>query len=82
MLIIRMECWIVSGYQFYEIYDSSNALIEKRFLEINFKPITDSELRDMVKTTGLEIVDMFGDYFYGRFDEASSNFMIYKLTKE
>lgn len=73
---------IVSGFQFYEIYDSMNILIEKRFLEINFKPISDSELRSMIKTAGLEIVDMYGDYSYGRFDEETSNFMIYKMAKK
>jgi SAM-dependent methyltransferase len=72
---------IVSGYQFYEIFDSTNILIEKRFLEVNFKPINDSELRKMIKTTGLEIVEMYGDYSYGPFDENTSNYMIYKMIK-
>lgn len=72
---------IVSGFQFYEIYDSMNILIEKRFLEINFKPISDSELRSMIKTAGLEVVEMYGDYSYGRFDEETSNFMIYRMRK-
>lgn len=73
---------IVSGFQFYEIYDSANVLIEKRFLDINFKPITDSELRNMIKTAELEIVDMYGDYSYSLFDEGTSNFMIYKMVKK
>ena len=73
---------IVSGFQFYEIFDSANTLIEKRFLEINFKPISDSELRAMIKSAGLEIVEMFGDYSYGGFDEETSNFMIYKMIKK
>jgi SAM-dependent methyltransferase len=72
---------IVSGFQFYDIFDSNNILIEKRYLEINFKPIADSELRSMIKTTGMEIVEMYGDYSYNNFDEESSNFMIYKLIK-
>lgn len=73
---------VVSGFQFYEIFDSTNTMIEKRFLEINFKPITDSELRDMIKNTGLEIVEMFGDYSYSNFDEETSDFMIYKMIKK
>lgn len=73
---------IVSGFQLYEIYDSTNTLIEKRFLDINFKPIADSELRNMIRTAGLEIVDMYGDYSYGLFDEGTSNFMIYKMVKK
>lgn len=73
---------IVSGFQFYEIYDSTNILIEKRFLDVNFKPITDSELRNMIKTADLEIVEMYGDYSYNLFDEETSNFMIYKMVKK
>ena len=72
---------IVSGYQLYEIFDESNALIEKRFLEINFKPIKDSEIREMIKTTELEILEVFGDYSYARFDESDSDFMIYRMSK-
>lgn len=72
---------IVSGFQFFEIYDSNNTLIEKRFLEINFKPIYDLEFREMIKSTELEIIEMYGDYSYGKFDEETSNFMIYKLKR-
>jgi hypothetical protein len=64
------------------MYDSTNTMIEKRFLEINFKPISDTELRDMIQNTGLEIVEMYGDYSYGHFNEETSNFMIYKLVKK
>jgi ubiquinone/menaquinone biosynthesis C-methylase UbiE len=73
---------MVSGYQFYEIYDSENTMIEKRYLEINFKPIDDKELRSMLSETDLEITDVYGDYSYNDFDEEISNFMIYKMTKK
>ena len=73
---------IVSGFQLYEIYDSSDVMIEKRRLEINFKPITDAEIKNMIKYLGLEIVDTFGDYSFERFDEETSNFMIYKMIKK
>ena len=73
---------IVSGFQLFEIYDSNNTMIEKRFLEINFKPITDLELRKMIKSTELEIIEMYGDYSYSNFDEKTSNFMIYKLKRK
>jgi SAM-dependent methyltransferase len=73
---------LVSGFQFYEIFDSANNLTGKRFLETNFKLITDSEIKNLLKDTGLEIVEMFGDYSYGSFDEETSNFMIYKIVKK
>ena len=73
---------IVSGFQFYEIYDTLNKMIEKRFLEINFKPISHSELTDMIKDLKLEITELYGDYSYNRYDEETSNFMIYKIIKK
>ncbi len=72
---------IVTGFQFYEIFDSTNTMIEKRFLEINFKPISDSELREMIRPVGLNIIEMFGGYDYEEFDEETSDFMIYKMIK-
>lgn len=73
---------LVSGFQFYEIYDSTNNLTAKRFLETNFKLITDSQLKNLLGDTGLEIAEMFGDYSYSSFDEENSNFMIYKMVKK
>lgn len=73
---------LVSGFQFYEIYDSTNNLTGKRFLETNFKLITDSQLKNLLRDTGLEIAEMFGDYSYSSFDEENSNFMIYKMVKK
>jgi hypothetical protein len=73
---------IVSGYQFYEIYDSSNRMIEKRFLEINFKLISDQECCDMIKDMGFEILERYGDYSYAKYDEKTSNYLIYKLIKK
>ena len=72
---------IVSGFQKYEIYDDSNNLIEKRNLDINFRPISDSKFRSMIKPLDFEIVDIFGDYQKSGFDEETSNFLIYKLKK-
>lgn len=72
---------IVTGFQLYELFDSTNTCVEKRNLELNFKPISDSELREMIKSAGMEIVEIFGDYTYGMFDEDTSDFMIYKMIK-
>ena len=70
---------IVSGFQLYEMYDSSNTLIEKRTLEINFKPISDSEFKNLIKPLDLEIIKTYGDYSKNEFIEQTSNFQIYKL---
>ena len=70
---------VVSGFQKYEIYDDSNNLIEERNLDINFRLISDSEFRSLIKPLDLKIVDIFGDYQKSEFDEETSNFLIYKL---
>jgi hypothetical protein len=72
---------IVSGYQFYEIYDSSNRMIEKRYLEINFKLISDQECCDMISDLGFKIIEKYGDYSYAKFDKEKSNYLIYKMIK-
>jgi len=71
---------IVTGFQFYEIYDEANTLTGKRFLEINFKPISDPELKDMIRDLELEITEVYGDYSHNPFDEETSDFMIYKMA--
>ena len=60
---------LFAGFQKYEIYDDSNNLIEKRNLDINFRPVSDSEFRSMIKPLDFEIVDIFGDYQKSGFDE-------------
>jgi SAM-dependent methyltransferase len=72
---------IVSGYQRYEMFDTSDTLVETRTLDIHFKPISDAEVRTMISKTGMVIDKMFGDYSFGPFDEGSSDFMIYVLRK-
>jgi len=72
---------IVSGYQFYEIYNSDNILIEKRFLEINFKPIDLDNLKEMISKTEMQIIKIYGDYSYGEFNSKESEFMICILKK-
>jgi len=77
-----MDSHLVNGFQFYEIYDNNNILIEKRFLKINFRPVTDAEIRYMAADCGLAITNVYGDYTYRPFDEQTSGYMIYKITKK
>ena len=72
---------IVTGHQFYEIYDANNRMVEKRTLEINFRPTTLDELKLMVSNADLQITDIFGDYSYNNFEDATSNFIICRLKK-
>jgi hypothetical protein len=57
-------------------------LTEKRTLEINFKPVSDSEFRQLINPLGLELSGIYGDYSKNEFVEQTSDFMIYKLSKK
>jgi SAM-dependent methyltransferase len=76
------ESGLVTGYQNYEILDNKNNFLGKRILEINFRPISDTQFRNLIKDTGLEITDVYGDYSYSPFDEEKSSFIIYKMVKK
>ena len=73
---------IVSGYQFYEIYNSDKLLTEKRQLEINFKPIRLNALKEIISKTDMEIAEIYGDYSFGEFNIQESDFMICQLVKK
>ena len=72
---------IVTGYQFYEIFDQENRLTEKRYLEINFKPISFDEFHEMLNEVGFVINNVYGSYDYADFDTEESSFMIFRLRK-
>jgi hypothetical protein len=72
---------IVSGVQIYELFDNSDKLTERRILEINFKPVSDSEFKSLIKPLDFEIINRYGDYSGNEFDEETSDFLIYKLKK-
>lgn len=72
---------IVSGLQFYEIYDDSNNLIGKRYLDVNFYLFQKKEFEELIESVGFRIIDLYGDYYYSRFDEETSPYMIWKMRK-
>lgn len=71
---------LVYGTQFYEIYDYRNRLIDKRFLNIAFTLISREEIVDMCTAVGFKLVEIYGDYEFGAFDE-NSRFMNFLFTK-
>lgn len=73
---------LVSGWQFYELYNPLNVLVEKRFLPINFRPIWRPDFEAMLEGLHLKVESLYGDYNYAPFDEEQSAYMIYKLRKK
>ncbi len=70
---------VVSGMQFYEIYDQQHQLIDKRYLEVSFSLITKDEFIDMAQETGFTIKEIYGDYDGSPFTN-QSRFMNFVLT--
>lgn len=61
---------IISGAQFYEIYED-NRLAEKRRLDIKFSVITKEEICKMAAEEGFSLKAAYGDYVPYHYDEAS-----------
>lgn len=53
---------IISGTQFYEIYDDKNTLIEKRYLDIRFSVISRDEMQIAASEAGFSLKEVYGDY--------------------
>jgi hypothetical protein len=53
---------IISGTQFYEIYDGKNTLIEKRYLDIRFSVISRDEMQIAASEAGFSLKEVYGDY--------------------
>jgi SAM-dependent methyltransferase len=86
MLIIKYllnynaETQIVSGYQFYEVYDNTQNLIWTRNLEINFYLFEKEEFEGLIKENRFRIKEIYGNYDYSRY-EVDSPYIIYKMEK-
>ncbi len=71
---------MVTGTQYYEIYDKQNRLVEKRSLDIAFSLITQTEITQMAAHAGLKVKNVFGDYYFAAFSE-TSRFMHFLFSK-
>lgn len=68
--VFSPETGIISGTQFYEIYDRG-LLKEKRCLDIKFAVITIEEICKMAREAGLCLKAVYGDYEPYHYDESS-----------
>ena len=73
---------IVHGFQFYEFYDKSGIMDEKRVLEIKFRLSEAYEFEKMAKSAGFKVERLYGDYMKGKFDREKSPFMIFILSNK
>jgi ubiquinone/menaquinone biosynthesis C-methylase UbiE len=62
---------LVTGMQFYEIYNLNNKLIDKRYLDICFSLITKDELVEIARNAGFRLKNIHGDYNFSPYTETS-----------
>ena len=72
---------LVSGRQFYEIYDEEDKMVFKRALDIKFSLIDRAVFLRMAEEAGFSAKEIYGDYDFSPFTE-DSRFMIFLLVKK
>lgn len=70
---------IVTGTQFYEIFDHNGVIRSKSSVDIQFYLHSKEEFEVLVRSEGFTVIDLYGDYSYHHFDPATSPFMIWLL---
>jgi SAM-dependent methyltransferase len=75
------ETHLIHGHEFFEIYDPSGLLLQRRLLPLAFRLTTPAEFEALVHHAGLKVAALYGDYTRAPFDPASSPFMIWVLEK-
>ena len=72
---------IASGEQVYELYSSQNQLLDRRTLPVHFYLFERAEFEQLVVDSGFAVETVYGDYDCHSFDDATSPFMIWRLTR-
>ena len=72
---------LVTGAQFYELYDTGGLLISKRYLELQFYVHDRESFETLALANGFEVTALYGDYSRNEFDAGRSPFMIWSLRK-
>ncbi|NPV92412.1 MAG: class I SAM-dependent methyltransferase [Firmicutes bacterium] len=75
------EDGMVSGAQFFEVYDGRGGLSHKRRLEIRFEVIERERFEEMIGQTGFRVTRLYGDYDRSGFSPEESPYMIYFLSR-
>jgi SAM-dependent methyltransferase len=70
---------VVRGTQFYEVYDTDGVMRSKSFIDIHFCLHEKDAFQELVQSEGFEVLNLYGDYSHGVFEEDTSPFMIWVL---
>ncbi|MEC4985309.1 MAG: class I SAM-dependent methyltransferase [Oscillatoria sp. PMC 1068.18] len=72
---------LVTGTQFYEVYDNQQMMGYKTFVDIQFYLHQQQEFAKLLHSEGFSVVNLYGDYAYSEFQAELSPFMIWNLAK-
>lgn len=72
---------LVTGAQFYELYDRDGILQSKRFVDVRFFLHTRETFEPLAQAQGFRVVALYGDYERAAFQPETSPFMIWVLSK-
>ncbi len=72
---------LVTGVQFYELYDRNGVMQSKRFVDLRFYVHTHGTFEALAKSHGYEVIAMYGDYDRTDYLVGTSSFMIWVLGK-
>lgn len=72
---------LAQGEQVYDLFSPDGSLIDHRSLEVSFYLFCRAEFESFVHDLGFEATALYGNYDRSPFEEQSSPFMIWKLSK-
>ena len=72
---------LATGEQTYDRFAANGALVDQRSLDMSFYLFHQPEFEALVRETGFEIGDLYGNYDRSPYDEQTSPFMIWKLRR-
>lgn len=72
---------IVRASQFYEQYNNKGILQEKSLLQIKFVLLQREDFETLAASVGFKILALYGDYSYSPFEDGTSPYMIWVLSK-
>jgi SAM-dependent methyltransferase len=72
---------IAKGLQYYDLCDENEKVVEQRSLGVEFYLFQKREFEDLARSSGFDIVDLYGNYDCSCFVEETSPFMIWRLRK-
>ncbi len=73
---------LVTGAQFYELYDRDGVMWSKRCVELRFYLHTRETFEGLVQSRGFRVVALYGDYERAAFQPEKSPFLIWVLSKQ